>query len=152
MNLILPPPKVTIPVVYDGSDGRDGVDGKQGPRGFTGPKGDKGDRGEPGPKGNQGDGFKWRGPWQAKVVYQPRDVVEHAGSSFVCIQPSPEVFLDRPPMSLPEYWELMAAQGGRGSPGATGAQGEQGPPGEDGGGAGGAASFSTLSKFATGAW
>jgi hypothetical protein len=96
-----------------GAPGPKGPKGDRGARGLPGDRGDPGPQGEPGPPGPQGpkgDGFRWRGKWEA-IRYAARDVVEHNGSSWVAVRETlatPGVGVD---------WELMAERGQDGSGG-----------------------------------
>ena len=63
----------------DGQDGQDGQDGDQGERGLTGIQG---------PAGRDGDGFAWRGDFDASETYELNDVVHHDGSAWVAVAES----------------------------------------------------------------
>lgn len=100
-----------------GSEGRRGERGERGERGPVGLQGLPGERGERGPvglpgvrgptgeKGKSGEGFTWKGLHSSTATYQPNDVVEYQGSSWVALrqtQSSPTIGQD---------WDLMAAAG-----------------------------------------
>ena len=78
-------------------------------------QGPKGDSGPPGPAGQ---GFTFRGDWQAATSYSPYDVTAYAGQSYVATSS----FVSGATFAL-SGWTLMAAQGHAGTPGT------QGPPG-----------------------
>ncbi len=104
-----------------------------GPQGSTGPRGEAGPAGSPGAQGDPGDpGMIWRGAWTA-VAYQPHDVVEYAGSSWIAEAETSSANL--PGDGAP--WALVAASAtdsgsGSGIPGPTGPQGPAGSQGMSG--------------------
>lgn len=103
-DLIVDPIFETI----DGEDGRDGIDGANG------------QDGRDGHDGADGQGFALRGEWRP-TTYQPHDVVEHDGSSYVArVETKSE-----PPSKA---WQLLAAKGDAGEDGI----GQRGPRGQDG--------------------
>lgn len=57
--------------------------------------------GPPGPVG-----MTWRGPWSASTPYEPRDVVSHGGSSYICTAAQTDI---EPPDTL--CWETIADRG-----------------------------------------
>lgn len=80
--------------------------------GMVSAKGDKGDDGDKGEKGDKGDkGVNWKGEYSSVVNYIADDVVENAGSSWICISPT----VGNPPPTLPTtsntWWELFAQKG-----------------------------------------
>lgn len=87
----------------DGCDGVDGADGRDGTPGVD------------------GEGFRFRGAWKRREVYQRNDVATVAGSSWVCVAPSANT---KP--GVTKAWELLAAKGDQGE------QGERGPAGRAG--------------------
>lgn len=80
--------------------------------GVQGPKGDAG------PQGPSGQGFTFRGVWQANTAYSPYDVVTSGGQTYVATA----AFTSGTSFTSAN-WTLMAAQG------ATGAAGVAGPAG-----------------------
>lgn len=88
-----------------GPVGESGKEGAPGKRGVQGPKGDKGDPGPAGPSGPQGpsgDGFKARGTFNRADAYQPGDIVEWLGSSWVAAQTTRET-----PDEKSKAWSLF---------------------------------------------
>lgn len=81
-----------------------------------------------GDDGASGAGFAWSGSWVDTTSYAVNEIVEYAGSSYICIQ----VSLNRQPDIFPPYWELLAAKGDTGATGSTGAKGDTGDDGTDG--------------------
>jgi hypothetical protein len=86
--------------------------GTGGPTGPQGSAGAQGQRGETGLPGTDGEGFKWRGPFDCGGSYVKGDVVSYEGSSWVatigvgdCVQPPNPA------------WEKMAQKGDTGEPG-----------------------------------
>ncbi len=114
----------------NGVNGRDGVDGLAGRDGLNGINGRDGLNGR---DGVDGRGLSWKGNWLPTVEYEPNDVVNYLGSTFIAIAPSKG---KQPRANSPE-WSLMAAAG---SPGNQGIQGEKGEDGV------GKLSFETVSK------
>jgi hypothetical protein len=115
----------TIPTGATGATGATGSQGAQGATGPTGPTGatgSQGPTGATGATGPQGQGFTWRGTWSASTAYNPYDVVDRAGSSYVCTVASTGF----DPATDTSHWNLMAQEG------ATGPTGSQGPPGDTG--------------------
>ena len=79
---------------------------------LKGEKGDKGDDGDKGEKGDKGDkGVNWKGEYSSVVNYIADDVVENAGSSWICISPT----VGNSPPTLPTtsntWWELFVKRG-----------------------------------------
>lgn len=118
-----------------------------GPQGATGPQGPQGERGAQGPAGLPGragadgapgadgrPGLVWRGPWSRTASYVPDDVVQYAGSSWVCVA---ETRGSEPPSGA---WDIVALKG---DPGPSGQRGPQGPAGE-GTGPGGASDLDAV--------
>ena len=95
-----------------GPPGNDGADGKDG-------------RSIVGPKGADGSGFTLRGEWRRRE-YEPNDVVEHEGSTYVATTATRSE-----PGTRSSGWQLMAAKGERGRDGENGAS-QRGPRGHDG--------------------
>jgi hypothetical protein len=119
-----------------------GPPGPQGPPGIPGPRGVKGDPGASGPAGPtgatgeagaRGDGFTFKGEWDANTTYHANDVVTDGGSSFVARGDS----LGIDPHLPGAVWQLFVARGEMGPPGARGADGYSAvvtevPPSPDG--------------------
>ena len=99
----------SLPTPKDGSDGKDGSVGPAGRDGRDGAMG------LPGPSGRDGVGFRWMGNYNQKVEYEPNDVVNYMGSSYIAVAPSVTKF----PNSNTNFWNLMAAAGAAGAPGTT---------------------------------
>lgn len=114
----------------EGPQGRRGMEGPRGDPGLNGRDGAKGPRGETGPAGPQGpqgvagEGFKWRGPYVVLGAYDPQDVVEFEGSSWIAKRKTGEL-----PRPGAVDWDLMAQKGADGASG-----GLIGSTGEGGGG------------------
>lgn len=87
----------------------------------TGPVGPQGPSGSP---GVAGQGFTFRGAWQANTVYNPYDVVTNGGQTFVAAA----TVLAAATFAAAS-WSLVAAQGSNGVPGASGTVGATGPAG-----------------------
>jgi hypothetical protein len=102
-----------------GPAGPQGPPGGPGPAGPTGPAGPIGPAGLTGP---QGDGFTFRGEWDAKTTYHANDVVTEGGSAYLARAESIEV----DPALPGDAWALFAARG------ETGPAGIDGKPGVDG--------------------
>src|SRR5580704_5163202 len=112
-----------------GPSGAQGAPGAQGPQGVIGPigiTGAQGLQGNPGPAGTPGaagQGFNFRGAFDASATYAAYDVVSYKGSSYDAKtatnpgDPTPDVNPN---------WSLMAQQGAAGTQGAQGAAGPQG--------------------------
>jgi hypothetical protein len=79
-----------------------------------------------GPQGPQGDGFAYRGEYDANQTYAPRDVVVYEGSAYIATAPTIGA-----PGTNPS-WTLLVAKGDTGSTGATGPTGPTGPAGPQG--------------------
>lgn len=69
-------------------------------------------KGAKGDAGAAGD-FGWAGPWDSGTTYDPNDVVEDLGSSYVAVATNTN---DEPPSAA---WDLVAAKGDDGAPGTT---------------------------------
>ena len=95
------------PIGPIGPIGPQGPAGEAGATGATGPAGPTGDQGPIGPAGAKGDGFTFRGAWDANAIYQVRDVVTERGSSYVAALDS--IGID--PTLPGTTWALMAARG-----------------------------------------
>ncbi len=95
------------PLGPQGEKGPQGIRGLQGDLGKAGPRGARGEIGPiglRGPNGTPGEGFNWRGKWSSQTHYQPRDCVEHMGSSFVATAAT----ISAPPGI---GWDLLAQRG-----------------------------------------
>ena len=90
----------------------------------SGGGGTPGAKGDPGAQGPAGQGFTFRGPWQANVAYSAYDVVTNSGQTYVTV-----VALPAASTFAASSWTLLAAQGAVGPAGATGAAGATGPAG-----------------------
>src|SRR6266850_1266608 len=118
-----------------GSQGAKGDTGAVGPQGSQGAKGDtgavgaqgsqgaKGDTGAVGSQGHQGDGFTFRGVYDANQTYAPYDVIVFGGSAYLAIAPTSGA------PDVDPSWTLFVAKGDTGPTGATGATGAIGPLG-----------------------
>ncbi len=91
----------------DGEDGADGADGDRGPTGQQGPS---------------GLGFEWRGEFTPTTQYQPNNIVQFEGSSWIAIETSTG---NQPDSST--SWDLFASGGEAASNGDD-------PSGDDPGG------------------
>lgn len=80
--------------------------------------------GVPGPTGPAGPGVTWQGIWNSTVVYNPYDLVQNAGSSYLCTIGN----TNKEPQFNPSKWSLIAKKGD------TGPAGPAGPPGPTGSG------------------
>jgi hypothetical protein len=118
-----------------GAQGPQGLTGPQGAQGSTGSQGEKGDTGATGPQGltgpagpqgPNGDGFNYRGEFDANETYATYDVVVFGGSSFLAVAPTSGA-----PGTDPS-WTLLVAKGDTGATGATGPIGLTGPQGLQG--------------------
>ena len=100
------------------------VVGAAGVNGINGVNGRDGERGRDGRDGVDGLGFNLRGEWQPGN-YEPHDVVEHEGSSYVA-----KVATKSEPPS--RAWQLLASKGERGEQGERGiaSKGQKGDRGE----------------------
>ena len=85
----------------------------------SGGSGGVGPKGDTGAQGPAGQGFTFRGAWQANVSYSSYDVVTIAGQTYVAA-----VAIPATPTFAASSWALVAAQG---SVGATGPTGPVGP-------------------------
>jgi hypothetical protein len=72
--------------------------------------------------------LKWLGQWKASATYDPNDVVEYGGSSYVAVSSNSNT----PPSSTAPAWNVLAAQGPQGAAGQAGATGPQGAKGDTG--------------------
>ena len=86
-----------------GQQGPPGDPGPPGPKGDPGPAGPQGERGAPGPEGEPG--IRWRGEYFSNVEYEPGDVVQVEGSSWIAVIKT----RDRPGSAA--AWNLVAAKG-----------------------------------------
>lgn len=109
-----------------GAQGAQGPIGPQGATGDSGATGPQGLAGLTGPQGPQGDGFAYRGEYDANRTYAPRDVVVYEGSAYIATAPTVGA-----PGTNPS-WTLLVAKGDTGSTGATGPTGPTGPAGPQG--------------------
>ena len=81
-------------------------EGDPGPVGLEGDTGETGSSGQPGRDGAKGDpGMIWQGAWNATTNYEASDVVQHLGSSYVCLVPN----INQQPPSA--NWDLLASKG-----------------------------------------
>jgi hypothetical protein len=96
-----------------------------------------GTQGPPGPPGPAGQGYTWRGAWNAATTYNPYDTVSRNGSSYVCTVAN----VNTDPATDTTHWNIIAQigatgptglQGNPGATGSTGPQGSQGPQGAQG--------------------
>lgn len=72
---------------------------------------------------------RWRGEFEASVLYKPGDLVTLNGSAFVCVSET-----SSKPSGISREWDLLSSvisgpAGAAGLPGSQGPQGPQGPPG-----------------------
>lgn len=104
-----------------GERGLAGRDGRNGMDGVNGLDGKDGRDGRNGSDGRDGNGFRWRGRWMKDTVYEPYDVVEFYGSSYIAIRRNSTI-----PILGEQDWDLMAAAG------MAGGSGPQGPAGDPG--------------------
>jgi Collagen triple helix repeat (20 copies) len=109
-----------------GPQGAQGSTGSQGEKGETGATGPQGLTGPAGPQGPHGDGFNYRGEFDANETYATYDVVVFGGSSFFAVAPTSGA-----PGTDPS-WTLLVAKGDTGATGSTGPTGPQGPQGVKG--------------------
>jgi hypothetical protein len=133
-----------------GELGPQGDVGPAGPTGDPGPAGPTGQSGARGPQGPVGPGVNWRGALQVSagpgvdvITYDPNDIVEFAGSSYVVRQAVTGVGTQ--PTVTPDwenYYAPLATRGAtgpigptgpQGAKGDTGARGVEGPAGDPGG-------------------
>jgi len=105
-----------------GPQGPQGPAGATGPAGPQGPIGPTGHTGQTGQTGPQGDGFTFRGEWDANTKYHENDVVTNLGSAYVARGDS----LGVDPSTPSESWALFAARGERGEQGVPGVNGSNG--------------------------
>jgi hypothetical protein len=111
-----------------GSEGLPGAEGRQGPEGPQGIEGPQGPTGATGPAGPQGDGFSFRGAWDATAAYHANDVVTTDGSAYVARNDS--VGID--PQVNDAAWTMFVARGDAGPAGANGTNGTNGINGTNG--------------------
>jgi collagen triple helix repeat protein len=109
-----------------GAQGAQGPIGPQGATGGTGATGPQGLTGPAGPQGPEGDGFNYRGEFDANETYATYDVVVFGGSSFLAVAPTSGA-----PGTDPS-WTLLVAKGDTGATGGTGPIGLTGPQGPQG--------------------
>ena len=122
--------QMTGPPGPQGPPGPAGPQGVKGEPGAAGPAGPKGATGEAGPRG---DGFTFRGEWDAITTYHANDVVTDGGSAYVARGDS----LGIDPQLPSAVWQLFVARGEMGPPGVRGADGYSAvvtavPPSPDG--------------------
>ena len=86
-----------------------------------------GQKGDTGPQGPSGQGFTFKGAWQATVAYSAYDVVTNGGQTYVAAAAVPAATTFQA-----SSWALVAAQGGAGAAGAAGAAGPTGATGAAG--------------------
>ena len=126
----------TGPTGATGSQGPKGDPGERGAQGPTGPAGPTGPQGPQGVQGPAGAGWKPRGSWTSGAAYAINDVVDYAGSSYICysaISTSTESpALDTEHFMINAEMGNVGPQGPKGDKGATGASGPQGVQGERG--------------------
>lgn len=107
-----------------GPTGPTGPSGASGPTGPTGAAsnvaGPTGPTGPPG-AGATGQGYTWRGIWNASSNYLAYDTVSYQSSSYVCVLAN----VNQAPTN-PTYWSLVAQAGAAGPTGPTGATGTTG--------------------------
>jgi hypothetical protein len=99
----------------------------------------KGEQGETGSQGDEGPAgadalWNFRGEWvgDGNTNFFTGDVVTYGGQLFYCFIDHYQEYMDNPeipPVSRPDYWQLIAAKGNPGDTGATGLSGDQGPQG-----------------------
>ncbi len=114
-----------------------GPAGPAGPRGPQGVVGVPGAAGPAGPQGQQGPPVRFRGAWDAAVIYMTGDAVRFNGSSYISlidgnggnIPPAPTPLQ---PKSAVVPWALLAMEGEAGAAGAAGLPGPQGLQGATG--------------------
>jgi len=111
-----------------GPQGPAGPIGPVGPQGAPGAPGATGPTGPTGAAGLQGDGFAFRGEWDANTTYVERDVVTNGGSAYVALRRS----TGAAPSTASDSWALFAARGEPGAPGADGINGINGTNGING--------------------
>ena len=81
---------------------------------------------EGGEDGDPGDGFNWRGLWDATTAYAIRDVVARSGSAWVATQAG----TGNQPSGTSAFWDLFAERGEQGERGERGERGIAGEAGE----------------------
>jgi hypothetical protein len=109
-----------------GPIGPAGATGVAGPQGLKGDTGAAGPQGPTGPQGPHGDGFNYRGEYDATQTYATYDVVVFGGSGYLATrQPSGAPGTDA-------SWTLLVEKGDPGATGPTGANGPTGPAGPQG--------------------
>ncbi len=80
-----------------------GIPGEQGDQGIQGEQGDTGQQGVPGPVG-----LNWTGTYDNSRLYQQRDAVEYAGTSYIYTYGLPTSG-NAPPD--PAFWDVLAGAG-----------------------------------------
>ena len=78
-----------------------------------------GPTGQTGQTGSKGDGFVFRGEWDASTKYQENDVVTDRGSAYIALGDS----LGVDPSTPSESWSLFVARGEQGAHGVDGTNG-----------------------------
>lgn len=116
-------PQLVLTLVDQGPAG---ATGPQGPQGVAGPVGAAGPQGA---TGAAGQGFNFRGVFNAATAYNAYDLVSYNGSSYVTLAAIPA---DGVTPDLSTAWQVFAAAGAAGSQGPQGVAGPAGPPGPTG--------------------
>lgn len=98
---------------FKGEAGLDGIDGLTGDAGMPGEAGIDGKDGDQGAEGVSGTSFTWRGSYEDDTTYFENDVVEHNGSSWICLIETVGIT----PNHNSLLWDLMALKGKDGSGG-----------------------------------
>jgi hypothetical protein len=110
--------KVPLDKTYVGANGTSGISGTSGTSGLNGSQ------------GLNGTSFSWYGNWDSTNYYQPNQVIEYEGSTYISISGDGNLNMD-PSSPESEYWQLMAS-GGTGSSGTSGETGASGTSGTSG--------------------
>ena len=105
-----------------GPQGPAGPTGPQGPIGPIGPQGETGGTGATGPQGPAGEGFAFRGAYDATRSFVTDDIVVSDGTAYVARASIPAGVA---PATDPR-WDVFAARGDKGDKGDKGDQGGQG--------------------------
>ncbi len=109
-----------------GPQGPAGPQGPTGPQGPAGPQGTLGPQGPAGPQGAKGDGFTYRGEYDATLSYATNDVVVFGGSAYVATSPTSGA------PGMDPAWTILVEKGDQGPMGPAGAAGAVGPAGPQG--------------------
>lgn len=111
----------TGPQGIQGLTGADGAQGPQGPKGDTGLAGPQGPQGPQGPAGSDGESLTPKGTFSTGTTYNPGDVVNYNGTSYVLNGTTP--LSGSYPSSTSARWDEVAAgfyvSGGTWSSGAS---------------------------------